>query len=534
MAKPVKESNMLVIVDPMSTGATLAFMAASQGHKICCVWSDICPESLRHFVADGQSVEFVGVVNHRAGQLDATLAELALLGTVANVIVGSEPGVELADQISSALGLRGNGLEQSATRRNKFEQSEAVRARGLSAGGQALVTKGAEVEDFISRHCTPFTKAVVKPMDGAASEGVTICTSANQMRSAFGSLKNTTNVFGRTNHEVLLMEYLGGDEFVVDTVSRDGLHKCVAIWKYIKQPCNGVANVFHGQRLMVILSDEDDASCPLRRMVAYIFGVLDAIGIKNGAVHSEVKFDMSTEAGMKRGPVLIETNCRLHGIEGSWKPVVERCLGYSQVSALIDAYREKDDAFAKLPKAPTQPLGHGAQVGVRSTVEGIISKISEERLAKIRATASYCGENLPLTSSLAEGQPIAKTIDIVTLCGQINIAHASKEQLEADLEFIQGLINEGLFETLPLPPPEPRSSPVTLRETFTESASPIFPQPSPKSPKPGTITNPTLMNLLQTVLGGFCIPCQLAKQAEEKEVLGLFEHRRSRALRLSH
>eukprot|EP00966_Prymnesium_polylepis_P183038 4241233-Prymnesium_polylepis.1 len=39
------------------------------------------------------------------------------------------------------------------------------------------------------------------------------------------------------------MEYLAGDEYVIDTVSRDGVHKCVAIWKYIKFPLNGAQNV---------------------------------------------------------------------------------------------------------------------------------------------------------------------------------------------------------------------------------------------------------------------------------------------------
>ena len=117
-------------------------------------------------------------------------------------------------------------------------------------------------------------------------------------------------------------------------------HRCVAIWKYIKQPLNGVANVFYGQRLMRVnpSAPEDD---PLKRMVAYITNVLDAIGIKHGAVHSEVKYDSSTPAGVARGPVLIETNCRLHGIEGSWKPIVDMCLGYSQVSALLDAVRRR-------------------------------------------------------------------------------------------------------------------------------------------------------------------------------------------------
>ena len=37
---------MIAIVDPMSTGATLAFEASRFGLKVCCVWSDVCPEEV--------------------------------------------------------------------------------------------------------------------------------------------------------------------------------------------------------------------------------------------------------------------------------------------------------------------------------------------------------------------------------------------------------------------------------------------------------------------------------------------------------
>jgi len=550
--------DMLVIVDPMSTGATLAFEAAKLGLKICCVWSDVCPESLRHFVADGMAIDFVGEVHHR-GDLKATCHALTQIGTVCNVIVGSEPGVELADEISTALGLRSNGLQQSNVRRNKFLQSEAVRAAGLSAGGQMLVSSAREVETFIRDYCTPFTRAVVKPVDGAASEGVTICTSAEQMRKAFKALQGTVNVFGRANRQVLLMEYLGGDEYVVDTVSRDGVHKCVAIWKYIKQPLNGVPNVFYGQRLMQV--NPADKSDVHMHMAAYIFGVLDAIGIRHGAVHSEVKYEASSPRGLARGPVLIETNCRLHGIEGSWKPIVDKCLGYSQVSVLLDAYHEQQQAFSAIPPTPSTFLAHGAQVGVRSTVEGTITRINEARLSNIRSVQSYCGENLPLTTTLAAGQPIAKTVDIITLCGQINLAHASKVTLEADLAYVQTLIDQGLFEV---------SDPIT--EIITEVS--LDPNPAnvdarkpPKtdaaqaaSPPASSLAMPPLMRAIQTLLAGFCLPTCLGEAAPglvkpadgsinpsirgsaDGSIRGLFDnakpltpkHQRSRALRLSH
>ena len=81
---------------------------------------------------------------------------------------------------------------------------------------------------------------------------------------------------------------------------------------------------------------------------------------------------------------------------------------------------------------------------MRSTVEGIISHVNAERMAQIRAVESYRGENLPM--SLKAGAAISKTVDIVTLCGQINLVHASKARLEEDMEKVQQLIDAGIFE----------------------------------------------------------------------------------------
>ena len=40
---------------------------------------------------------------------------------------------------------------------------------------------------------------------------------------------------------VLCQEFLRGKEYVVDHVSRDGVHKVVMVWVYDKRPCNGSA-----------------------------------------------------------------------------------------------------------------------------------------------------------------------------------------------------------------------------------------------------------------------------------------------------
>ena len=66
---------------------------------------------------------------------------------------------------------------------------------------------------------------------------------------------------------------------------------------------------------------------------------------------------------------------------------------------------------------------YGAQVGVRSVVEGTISHIKEDKVARIRMVDSYDSESLDWANQLAVGQKIEKTIDILTLCGQIQLVH---------------------------------------------------------------------------------------------------------------
>jgi biotin carboxylase len=137
---------------------------------------------------------------------------------------------------------------------------------------------------------TPGPRSYARQVEGAGSEGVSICNSPDEVRQAYATLEGTRNCLGLLNYSVLLQEYLKGDEYVVDTVSRSGVHKCVAIWKYDKRLFNGSPVVYFGMRLMPV-----EAEAALPGMIEYVFKVLDVLGIRNGAVHSEVKLE-------ERGP----------------------------------------------------------------------------------------------------------------------------------------------------------------------------------------------------------------------------------------
>lgn len=436
-------ATVVCVIDPVSTGAALARYLADRGHLVVRLFSDMCPATVRAHVKAGFEVDWLETIQHESGGLKATAARIKELKCM-EVFVGCESGVNLYDELTAALGVRGNPSPNVAARRNKFLQAELVRSAGLDAPRQQLAVTLDDVETFLATFgdgdgVEPF-KAVCKPVEGAGSDGVSICNAPDEVRTAFLGFEGTKNVLGLDNYEVLLQEFLHGTEYVVDTVSRDGEHKCVAIWRYDKRDYHGSPVVYHGMRLLNV-----EANPALHgAMVAYIKKVLDALEIRNGAMHSEV---MATP----RGPVLVEVNCRLHGGEGIWLPIAARCLGYTQVGVLYDAHFDKD-AFGAIPPTPQHPmLAHGAWVTVRSPASGTISEMNHAALETIRALPSYFDEYL--APFVVVGGQIVQTVDACTVHGCFNLAHPDKDQLEADYQTAQRLVNEGLFCVLTLSTP---------------------------------------------------------------------------------
>ena len=185
--------------------------------------------------------------------------------------------------------------------------------------------------------------------------------------------------------------------------------------------------------------------------------VLRAIGITDGAMHSEV---MATA----RGPVLVEVNCRLHGGEGIWLPIAEACLHYTQVSAL-HAATFAPEAYAALPATPRYPMHkHGAWVTIRSPAEGTITEVHQGKLERIRALPSFLGEYF--APCISVGSRVRQTVDATTVqsarassnpraqrgrrvpqhegrpvalrrSGCFNLAHQDRQALEADYAVAQ-------------------------------------------------------------------------------------------------
>ena len=91
---------------------------------------------------------------------------------------------------------------------------------------------------------------VLKPCIGVASEGVHKCKNLDEVRAAFQSLIIKPKYGGGLNEALVVQECLQGTEYAVDTVSKDGEIKVVAMWKYKKYNINDAPFVYQCSELV--------------------------------------------------------------------------------------------------------------------------------------------------------------------------------------------------------------------------------------------------------------------------------------------
>merc|ERR1712146_883165 len=169
-----------------------------------------------------------------------------------------EPGVEFYDRLTHALNYeRRNVFALSTARRNKYDMGEVIRNAGILAVKQIYTDSRNEILDFIDsvrkdKIDSNNFKIVLKPVDSAGADGVYMASSIEEAKEAFDCLLGSSTIFETVNSKVLVQEYLKGIEYVIDSVSLHGEHRCTALWKYDKRRANNSQFVYHG----VFLHDE--------------------------------------------------------------------------------------------------------------------------------------------------------------------------------------------------------------------------------------------------------------------------------------
>lgn len=230
----------VVLVDPYSTGCCIAEEILKRGYKVMALWTKgFSAEMKTHVPLSVGEIKYMAEIDEAETLPDTMTAVYKAAGQfrVVACLAGGEAGVDLADALSERMTLRTNGTE-IPNKRDKKLQQELIAKKGIRAVRQAGGAKFEEVEKFLKTESYP---VVLKPVESAGSDGVKLCHTFEEAKDHFHVLMDSQMVNGGDCPAVLCQEFLRGKEYVVDHVSRDGVHKVVMIWVYDKRPVNGSA-----------------------------------------------------------------------------------------------------------------------------------------------------------------------------------------------------------------------------------------------------------------------------------------------------
>ncbi|MFC9932115.1 ATP-grasp domain-containing protein [Streptomyces sp. NPDC127190] len=410
----------VVIVDSYAPTRLLAAQFEKAGASLVRVQSTVeVPEVYRSsFDVDN----YVENIIHR-GDLAQTVAAVRRYRPVA-VVAGGEIGVELADALSEALGLPTNGTALSEARRDKYVMIETLRAAGVPAARQLLVR---DEDELVAWHESIGGRVVLKPVRSAAGDNVSFCDTPEESVAAYRRILGAPNVFSEVNTAVVAQEYLAGTEYMLNTVSRDGVHHVCEIWRTTRILANGVQDLNDSAYLTASRGDVQD------RLADYARRVLDALGIQHGPAHVEIKM---TNAG----PVLVEVGARICG--GNLPYYAQLAAGESQLDWSVDAYLDPERFHARAHE-DYQRQQVVANVALVSPVEGVLRGYRD--LDAIRNLDSF----KDLSIYVQPGDRISRTVDDTTYPALMWLMHETEEVVLRDAGTVRYLDGTGFYDLEP-------------------------------------------------------------------------------------
>jgi hypothetical protein len=421
--RPMRRRPVVAIVDAYSSGALLAPELVARGYDCVHVMSSASLAPV--FYTSLREGDFIDHFLFQ-GNVQETVEELRR-HRIRFVIAGCEPGVELADALSERMGLPTNGTYMSGARRNKYLQIEAVRSRGLHCARQQVVTA---VDEAISvaRDLGEWP-LVIKPLSSFSTDLVRLCTSEESLREAMRETLGRKGINGKYNDEILLQTFLRGTEHVVDTLSVDGHHRVTGVWRYEKASFEGVSFVYRQTELL------DPTSETARKLSAYALSVLEALEIRNGPTHQEIMLTAE-------GPALVECNARLcgAGMPALW----QSCTGASLPALVAEALVEPR-IFLKRPDPLCRLEKRGRILCLSSQVDHCI--LDPAGIRAIQGLESFA--RLIFTRKPEDVYP--RTVNLISIVGQVQLAHPDPLVVERDTEILRKLETSGLYVEVSAP-----------------------------------------------------------------------------------
>lgn len=271
----------------------------------------------------------------------------------AAVTIASELANLTVSYLTEQLGLPGNSTECVLATTNKGEMRDRLKKAGiLCPEYMVLDQKKAEIFEYSGGY-----PVIVKPTDRSGSRGVKRVENDQELRAAI------EEAFRHSfEKKVIIEKWIGGIEYSCECLSWRGHHRCLAVTKKYTTGCPEYVETGHLEPAAIENKDKIEKE---------VFRALDALGITEGASHTEFKIDNEGTF------VVIEIGSRMGG----------DCIGSDlvQLSAGIDYV--KNVILIALGEPPVLEAGeHYAAAAVRF----IINEKDRLMLQKVKKQSGLC------------------------------------------------------------------------------------------------------------------------------------------------
>lgn len=229
------------------------------------------------------------------------------------VSIASDLAAITVNYVAEALGLVGNGMDSAMVSTNKHLMRRAFEKAGLPSCKSVLVD-----EDFDLDSLQMDYPLIVKPTDRSGSRGIFKVTRPEALQKAIDFARAPS-----FEKKVLVEEFAEGREYSIEYISFEGEHHFLACTEKFTTGAPMFVETGHLQP-----PKHMDAGT-LEKIQALIPRVLDSLGVRYGASHTELKID-------RNGSIkLIECGARMGGdCIGSDLVYISRGIDF--VRAVID------------------------------------------------------------------------------------------------------------------------------------------------------------------------------------------------------
>jgi biotin carboxylase len=322
------------------------------------------------------------------------------------VMPGCEDGVVIGTHLADDLGMPCTPFSNIDKMTKKSAMHQALKEAGLRyIRGEEVATEE-ECLSFLER--TGTEDVVLKHAHGCASVGLHLVHGKEELLEAFRTETAAgNNMFGEDETRLLLQERIFGDEYVVNTISRNGVPALLSVFRYYKTWLPSGACIYRG---LESVSEFDERE---KELVEYALQTVRAVGIVDGPVHGEYMIDGN-------GPVLIEVNCRVMG--GSMPAgFLDKVYGYHDTEVILDCML--DPAFhGEFLKRPYHTLRRGYTKDFYSDRDRPINASGIVPIL-LSMKSFYSG----WVSSAARSSILQETKDLKTETGCIYMVHDDSE-----------------------------------------------------------------------------------------------------------